>query len=92
MVKCVINKNFSVDILIDLFLEKGGKPEEMEGKMCLCNALFATAGLPQVRTLAGEKKPELPVVTFGKIVPLFAKEKGVPYSAKEVIDYLLGQT
>ena len=73
------------------YLKKGGEPEDTEKRMCLCNALLATAGLPQIRTLDGEKRPELPVITFGKIIPSFLIEKNVPYSAREVVDYLLGQ-
>jgi NAD(P)H-dependent flavin oxidoreductase YrpB (nitropropane dioxygenase family) len=47
---------------LEQHLRKGGAAEETLGRKCICNALPATVGLPQVRT--GEID-ELPLVTAG---------------------------
>jgi nitronate monooxygenase len=47
---------------VNVFASKGGSVDETVGRMCVCNALMATAGLPQVR--AG-RHVEPPVVTMG---------------------------
>jgi nitronate monooxygenase len=73
------------------FLAKGGTEEEMEGRVCLCNALEATAGFAQLRA-EGEREP--PVVTAGdaladlsELVP--ADTEDGEYSAADVIAWLL---
>ncbi len=45
-----------------IFERKGGEAEATSGRVCLCNALVASVGMPQVRK-GGE--PELPLVTLG---------------------------
>lgn len=66
------------------WLRKGGKPEEAENSMCLCNGLMATIGLGN--------PGELPIVTLGKSVEflhdLMSHERD-SYSAVDVIDYIL---
>lgn len=47
---------------VNVFVSKGGDPADTEGRACICNALVATAGLPQIR--AG-KHIEPPIVTAG---------------------------
>lgn len=47
---------------IDDYLNKGGKIEDTEGSMCLCNALTETVGLGQIRK-DGRREP--PVITSG---------------------------
>jgi NAD(P)H-dependent flavin oxidoreductase YrpB (nitropropane dioxygenase family) len=74
---------------------KGGRAATAEGRMCLCNALLASAGLPQ-RRRNGYREP--PLVTAGSdftaVADLLrdAPDDISSYSATEVIDYLLGST
>jgi len=71
---------------------KGGREQNMEGRRCLCNALMASAGLPQTRP-NGYVEP--PLVTAGSdfsgVVHLAQGwEPGeASYPASAVIDYLL---
>gem|GEM_PF-6990783 len=72
------------------FLAKGGKPEEMVGKGCLCNSLLATAGLPQHRT---DGYVEPPLVTAGdglSGIQRFMSPGRHRYSARDVLDRLTG--
>jgi nitronate monooxygenase len=73
------------------FLAKGGEPADMEGRVCLCNALEATAGFAQAR---GDGKREPPVITAGdaladlsELVPEDTEDGA--YSASDVIAWLL---
>ncbi len=72
---------------------KGGRAQNMEGRRCLCNALMASAGLPQTRP-NGYVEP--PLVTAGSDFSGVARlaqgwAPGQPsYSAAEVVGYLLG--
>jgi NAD(P)H-dependent flavin oxidoreductase YrpB (nitropropane dioxygenase family) len=47
---------------VDAYVRKGGDVSDTEGRMCLCNGLTATAGLPQWRGTGAEP----PVLTLGK--------------------------
>jgi hypothetical protein len=76
---------------VEEYTKKGGKLENTEGRKCLCNALFANIGQPQVR-VSGYR--ELPLVTSGNDVnkiARFMKDGKTSYPAREVIDYLLGK-
>jgi nitronate monooxygenase len=76
---------------VEAYLKKGGQIEETIGKMCLCNNLVATAGFPQ-RRKNGYVEP--PLVTCGDDLSNIRQflSSGKPgYSAKEVINYLLGK-
>jgi len=69
------------------FLLKGGVVEKTVRKQCLCNGLFATVGLGQVR----EDGTESPLITSGEdfsFISDIIKKAGMNYSAKDVIDYL----
>lgn len=75
---------------IDAYLKKEGSIAETAGRKCLCNALFAAIGLEQRQE---DGYLELPLVTAGDdLVNLsrFFKEGKTSYSAKEVIQHLLG--
>lgn len=72
---------------------KGGRAANTEGRLCLCNGLFATAGLAQFRIKNAYEEP--PIVTAG------SDFKGVRelmsltppnefYTASDVIDYMSG--
>jgi NAD(P)H-dependent flavin oxidoreductase YrpB (nitropropane dioxygenase family) len=71
------------------FLNKGGAPEEIDGRKCVCNGLLATVGLAQVQKQGSE---ELPLVTAGYDVGRVAEflpPGRDSYSAGDVIDRLL---
>jgi NAD(P)H-dependent flavin oxidoreductase YrpB (nitropropane dioxygenase family) len=71
------------------FMAKGGSEEETRGRKCLCNALLANIGHAQPR---GDGIEEAPLLTSGddlKILRDFLQGRD-SYSARDVIDYLLG--
>ena len=71
------------------FLSKGGKEEESAGRKCLCNALLANIGHPQLRK-DGVEEP--PLVTIGddvNHVAVFLREGAESYSAADVVASLL---
>jgi nitronate monooxygenase len=71
------------------YVLKGGKPENTVGKKCLCNALLATIGNPQVRN---GKYTEKGLVTSGndlKRLSRFLPSNELTYSAADVIAKLL---
>ncbi len=72
------------------YLRKGGREVNREGRVCLCNALLASAGLGQRRP-AGAVEP--PLVTAGSdlaaVVALGSRRGDGSYTAGEVVDYLL---
>lgn len=70
------------------FAAKGGNADECPGRLCLCNALCASAGVPQVR----HGVPEPCLVTLGDDLSqvrtlLDGKDD---YSAEDVLRHLLG--
>jgi nitronate monooxygenase len=75
----------------EIYLKKGGQPEETVDRVCLCNNLASTAGFPQRRK---EGYVEPPVITSGDgfvhIAAKFLKPGQMSYSAKDVLDYLTG--
>ena len=84
------------------FIKKGGDVEATEGRKCLCNALCADAGYPQVSPKKREGETaryvEQPLVTVGDDVNRcrqfmkWDESSGKwNYSAKEVVDYLLSE-
>ena len=73
------------------FLKKGGKLEETTDRKCVCNGLFATIGLGQVRK-DGSLEP--PLITAGDDVSNLARfipEGQTNYRAEDVIRYLLDE-
>jgi nitronate monooxygenase len=74
---------------VEHYRRKGGTVQETLGRKCICNALPATAGLPQLRRTSPD---ELPLVTAGDDICLLAQF--VPpgrdsYSAADVLGMLL---
>jgi NAD(P)H-dependent flavin oxidoreductase YrpB (nitropropane dioxygenase family) len=72
---------------------KGGRAANTEGRLCLCNGLLATAGLPQYR--AGHAYEEPAVVTAGSdfsgVRELMSRQRSDGfYTAADVIDYVSG--
>ncbi|MGE0813829.1 MAG: nitronate monooxygenase [Vicinamibacterales bacterium] len=51
---------------VSLYVAKGGRAEHTMGRVCICNALMATAGFPQVRA---RHRIEPPIVTMGDDLP-----------------------
>lgn len=74
---------------VDDYVRKGGDIADTVGRKCLCNALVANIGMPQVKR-SGEIEPML--ITSGDdaaAVARFAPEGSTNYSAQDVINYLL---
>ncbi len=72
-----------------LYVGKGGKPEDSIGRKCLCNALLANIGFPQVRK---DGAVEPPLVTIGddvNSVAAFLRAGAEGYSAADVVASLL---
>ncbi len=73
---------------VTVFLSKGGKQESTVGRKCLCNALMANIGQPQVRN----KYVEQGLITSGddisELQPYLPAE-GLFYTAKDVLTRLM---
>ena len=74
---------------VEDYVRKGGTAADTEGRICLCNGLAATAGLPQIRA-SGLEPPLLTAGNdFSDVALLIAAGNG-RYSAADVIRYLRG--
>lgn len=74
---------------VTTYIAKGGKPEDTTGRKCLCNALLANIGLPQVRN---GKRVEDALITAGNglaEVARFLPANKRDYSAEDVVRALL---
>ncbi len=72
------------------YVRKGGTLAETEGRKCLCNALLANVGLPQLRA-NGQTEPAL--ITSGddlETISSFLAGR-TSYTGADVIGYLLGE-
>ena len=80
---------------VDEYVKKGGEIEATLGRKCLCNALCANIGCPQVQPKTGYMEEML--ITIGDDVNncrryMKQDENGNwSYSASDVIDYLLSE-
>jgi nitronate monooxygenase len=74
------------------FVAKGGKPEDAEGRKCLCNALMANIGHSQIRK-DGSIEPALVTVgdEMNSVASFLAPGKS-GYTAAEVVERLLSLT
>jgi nitronate monooxygenase len=73
----------------NVYLAKGGDPEMMPGRKCLCNALVSNIGMPQARA-DGYREPTL--VTMGNDltgIGRFLRDGAEGYSASSVIRNLM---
>lgn len=73
----------------DRYVTKGGDVADTCGRLCLCNALCATIGLPQIN-LSGHAEP--PLLTAGDDVihlARYIKPGKTSYTARDVVDYVL---
>ncbi len=75
---------------VTIYESKGGKVENTVGRKCLCNALLANVGYPQVR--AGNLV-ETGLITSGddltKLVEFLPLDGGLAYTASDVVNKLL---
>jgi nitronate monooxygenase len=74
---------------VDDFLRKGGSADATVGRLCVCNGLMATIGLPQTRK---DGYQELPLITSGDAIAgiaQFLPEGQRTYRAADVIEGLL---
>lgn len=74
---------------VEQYCRKGGNPEDVHGRKCVCNGLPATVGLPQVHP---EGLDELPFVTAGDDfahLAQFLPPGSATYSAADVLRVLL---
>lgn len=77
---------------VTTYLSKGGKLENTLGKKCLCNALMANIGHPQVRN---GKYTEQALITSGNDltgIDRFVLDGSTTYTAGDVIERLLRPT
>ncbi|MFF4772906.1 nitronate monooxygenase [Microtetraspora fusca] len=71
---------------VDAYLRKGGRPEETQGRRCLCNGLVAAIGLGQHRP---DGYAEPPLLTLGQDLD-FLGDLPERYGAADVVAHLLG--
>ena len=74
---------------VDAYVRKGGSAEDTVGRLCLCNGLTASAGLPQLRR-DGSVEPSL--LTLGHdlaAVHLLIERHPEGWGAADVMDWLL---
>lgn len=77
---------------LPVFLAKGGREEDTFGRRCICNALIATAGAPQVRALG--RFIEAGIITSGDDlagIVRFMRPGSTRYTAADVIRVLLNE-
>ena len=76
---------------VNAFVGKGGNLAETVGRICLCNALMAAAGFPQVRVGGAE----LAMVTLGddinSVRRFFPPDGSMSFTAADVIRILLSE-
>ena len=73
---------------VKTYVKKGGDVADTVGRKCLCNALMADVGMPQVRK---DGDVERPILTSGDDLSRIQEflHGRTSYSAGDVIDYLL---
>lgn len=73
------------------WLSKGGAEAQVHGRKCLCNALLANLGLPIPHPLGYQERPLVTVGNaFDHVIELI-RAYGQSYSARDVIEYLIGE-
>lgn len=73
---------------VSAYVSKGGLPDEVRGRKCICNALVATMGYPQVRG----RTLEPAIITTGNgldRITQFMPPGGTAYTAADVVARLL---
>lgn len=72
-----------------IFVRKGGRAQNLEGRKCLCNSLLANVGLGQVRP---DGSVEPPLLTAGddlQSLGRFVSDEATSYGAADVVRALL---
>ena len=75
---------------ISVYVSKGGSEEDAVGRKCICNALVATAGAPQVRSKG--RLVEAGIITAGDDlsgIGRFMRHGSTRYTAADVIDVIM---
>ena len=72
------------------FVAKGGNPDDTAGRKCLCNALVANIGLPQIMADGSIEKPLITLGDDYENIGRFCAAERLDYSAADVIRILLG--
>ena len=75
---------------VTVYLSKGGKKEDTLGRKCLCNALMANIGQPQVRNKYVEKGLITSGDDISELAPYLPAE-GLHYGAAEVLKRLMSE-
>ncbi len=71
------------------FIRKGGLLEDTVGKKCLCNALMADIGLPQIQHGSDIEQPLLTAGDDLNSLGRILRPGMTSYSARDVLDYIL---
>jgi nitronate monooxygenase len=74
---------------VTVYVSKGGKAENTVGRKCLCNALMANIGQPQVRNKYVEKGLLTSGDDLTELAPFLPRE-GLVYTATDVVNKLMG--
>ena len=74
---------------VDIFVAKGGDESATVGRKCICNALVANAGHPQIQKDSTVEKPLLTCGDDFAEIARFVPEGQTSYSANDVISKLL---
>ena len=75
---------------LSVYVSKGGREEDAVGRKCICNALVATAGAPQVRSKG--RLVEAGIITAGDDlvgIGRFMRHGSTRYTAADVIDVIM---
>jgi len=75
---------------LSVYVSKGGREEDAVGRKCICNALVATAGAPQVRSKG--RLIEAGIITAGDDlvgIGRFMRHGSTRYTAADVIDVIM---
>lgn len=75
---------------VDDYLRKGGTIEETVGRKCLCNALVANVGMPQVRKDGYEEPAMLTAGNDLECIEHFVDAQRRTYHARDVVEAILG--
>jgi NAD(P)H-dependent flavin oxidoreductase YrpB (nitropropane dioxygenase family) len=79
---------------VEDFIKKGGTIEQTVGKKCLCNALMADIGMPQIQKWKDQTtSTELPLLTAGDDLNLLSRilNGRTSYKAADVIHYIFSK-
>jgi len=75
---------------LSVYVSKGGREEDAVGRKCICNALVATAGAPQVRSKG--RLVEAGIITAGDDlagIGRFMRHGSTRYTAADVVDVIM---